>query len=91
MLRKEQVLYSDYSLNSFNGQEVNVVSYGAAIVGRNECVVRRLGIVTNKSRMVKAIRREDTWHLKCKCLCAGNEQDYEICFTAGISMQYMLA
>ena len=77
-LQLDGVVYSDYALSVFHREDVESASYACVLVGVNEWVVRRLGIVTDKVRHVHA--RPD-FQLDCECL------HWEEC---GIACRHML-
>ena len=63
-LELECIEYSDYALSVFNKEDVESASNACVRVGVTEWVVRRMGIVTDKARHVKANGAD----LECECM-----------------------
>ncbi len=64
-LQCEDIEYSDYAQSVFHREDIESESYACVRVGVNEWVVRRVGIITDKVRHVKA---DCESHLNCECL-----------------------
>ena len=63
-LQLEDVEYSDYALSVFHREDIESDSYACVRVGVNEWVVRRVGIITDKVRHVRA---DCEFDLHCEC------------------------